>query len=140
MGIEKRTQPRVASGLSVRLRHARRDSHRARTIQNVSVGGIACFSEEPVPTGERVTVEMAIGGQQMLLNGTVVWCRASGGHFELGLRFEEEKAEARERICRELVEIERYRHEVLMLEGRQLSSDAAALEWMSGPGALQAGA
>jgi len=140
MSIEKRTQPRVPSALSVRLRHARRDGHHARTIQNMSVGGIACYSDEPVPTGERVAVEMAIGGQQVQLQGSVVWCRAAGGRFELGLRFEEERPEARARAYRELAEIERYRHEVLMLEGRQLSSDAAALEWISARGAAQAGA
>ena len=130
MGIEKRAQPRITSALSVQLRHARRDGSRARTIQNVSVGGIACYSDEPVPTGERVGIDVAIGNQQVHLQGVVVWCRAAGGRFELGLRFDEGPADSRERLCRELAEIEHYRHEVLMLEGRQLSSDAAALEWM----------
>jgi hypothetical protein len=132
MGSEKRRQPRIASELSVRLRHARRDSASARTIQNVSVGGIACYSDEPVPTGDRVAVEMAIGEQHFQLQGRVVWCRGgTGGRYELGLRFEEEPADSRERLCHDLAEIERYRHEVLMLEGRQLSSDAAAQEWIS---------
>ena len=132
MGIEKRAQPRVSSDLSVRLRHARRDGSRARTLQNISVGGIACYSDEPVPTGERVAIEMAIGDQSVQLEGCVVWCRAAtGGRFELGLRFEDGAADSREQLCHELAEIEHYRHEVLMLEGRQLSSDAAALEWMS---------
>lgn len=140
MSIDQRSQPRVSSTLSVRLHHPRRDSHHARTIQNLSVGGIACYSEEPVPTGERVAIEMAIGAQQVQLHGTVVWCRAAGGRFELGLRFEEDRAETRARVYRELAEIEHYRHEVLMLEGRQLSSDAAALEWMSGRGVAQPGA
>ena len=135
MSVENRIQPRVSSALSVRLKHARRDGSRTRTIQNISLGGIACFSDEAVPTGDLVSVDLSIGGQLLQLEGRVVWCRrAPGGHFELGLRFEEGAAESRERVYRDLAEIERYRHEVLMLEGRQLSSDAAALEWMKNRG------
>lgn len=130
MSRDQRIHPRVPSGLSVRLRPTAAPGARPRTIQNVSLGGIACFSDEPIGTGERVAVNMTIGGQDLLLHGTVVWCRASGGRFELGLRFAEDARESRERLCRDLEEIERYRHEVLLLEGRQLSSDAAALEWM----------
>ena len=135
MSIDQRMQPRVSSALSVKLRHERRDKHHTRLLQNVSVGGIACFSEEPVPTGEYVGIELSIGGQTVQLQGKVVWCRAASGHYELGLRFEESKTDMRARMVRDLAEIERYRHEVLILEGRQLSSDAAALEWMTGPGA-----
>jgi hypothetical protein len=80
---------------------------------------------------------MGVAGQFLQLHGRVVWCRAAGGRFELGLRFEETPAESRERLYRDLAEIERYRHEVLMLEGRQLSSDAAALEWMDGRATAQ---
>jgi hypothetical protein len=131
MSIEKRVQPRLPSALSVHIRHSRRDGSRHRTIQNISLGGIACYSDEAVPTGDRITVELGIGGQHLQLEGCVVWCRAAGGHFELGLRFDEGAGDSREKAYRDLAEIERYRHEVLMLEGRQLSSDAAAQEWMN---------
>ena len=140
MGVEQRVQPRISSGLSIRLRPERKHGAHPRTIQNVSLGGIACYSDEPVATGDRVAVEMLVGGQQLLLQGIVVWCRAGGGRFELGVRFDEGPADTRERMCRDLAEIEQYRHEVLLLEGRQLSSDAAALEWMSGRAAAPAGA
>ena len=140
MGIEQRVQSRISSGLSLRLRPARKHGTGARTIQNVSLGGIACYSDEPVAKGDRVGVEMTVGGQQLHVQGIVVWCRAGGGRFELGVRFDEGPADTRERMCRDLAEIEPYRHEVLLLEGRQLSSDAAALEWMSGRAAAPTGA
>jgi hypothetical protein len=130
MSSNKRIQPRISSTLSIRLEHRRRGSRQTRTIQNLSLGGIACYSDEAVPTGDRVSVEMAIGGQQLHLQGVVVWCRAAEGCFELGLRFDEGLVESRERMYQDIAAIEHYRHEVLMLEGRQLSTDAAALEWM----------
>jgi hypothetical protein len=130
MNREQRVQPRLATALSVRLEHARRGTRQTRTLQNLSLGGIACYSDEPVPTGDRVSVEMAIGGQALQLEGVVVWCRGAAGRFELGLRFDEDLVGSRDRAVRDLAEIERYRHEVLVREGRQLSSDAAAEEWL----------
>jgi hypothetical protein len=130
MSREQRVQPRLDTALSVRLEHARRGTRHTRTLQNLSLGGIACYSDEPVPTGDRVSVELAIGGQALQLEGVVVWCRGTGGRFELGLRFDEDLVDSRERAFRDLSEIERYRHEVLVREGRQLSSDAAAEEWL----------
>lgn len=129
MDADKRVHPRLRSTLSIRLRPSPRDA-RPRTIGNISLGGLACHSDEPVAVGERVAVELTLAGQTLLLHGTVARCQAEGGRFELGLRFEESPAEAQARACRELVEIERYRHEVLVMEGRQLSSDDAAREWM----------
>lgn len=135
MGAEQRIQPRIVSGVSVRLRSGSKDGSRTRTLHNVSIGGIACYSDEPVRSGDTVTVGIGIGGQEVQLRASVVWCRASGGRYQLGLRFDDHPLDERERLCGELAEIERYRHEVLTLEGRQLSSDEAAREWASDRGA-----
>ena len=129
MNAEQRIDARLPTQLSVRLKAGAGIDGRARTLHNVSLGGVACFSDEAVKAGQWLTVGFNIGALDLQLRGRVVWCRPNNGRYEIGVRFEEERSSYREQMCEQLAAIEHYRHEILMLEGRQLSSDEAAREW-----------
>ena len=64
------------------------------------------------------------------INGMVVWNKKSGEGFEIGLEFQEANGLYRLRMIEQLCHIERYRSE-LEQQGRKLTSEEAAKEWIS---------
>jgi hypothetical protein len=60
----------------------------------------------------------------------VVWCREEAGEFQVGVKFTEEETAYAVRMVEQLCYIEHYRQSVQETEGRKLSGEEAALEWI----------
>lgn len=102
-----------------------------RKLNNISLGGLACRSEEALEVGSEVFVEIPIGNLPFRARGSVVWCRPHHTCFELGIQFADHEDAFAARMVEQLCYIERYRRQVKESEGRELDSAAAALEWIS---------
>ena len=102
-----------------------------RRLRNVSCGGLACRSEEPLEVGREVSVEIPIGRQPFRAKGAVVWCRHAHSCYELGIQFVAHEDAYAARMVEQLCYIERYRREVRAREGREIDSATAAMEWIS---------
>jgi hypothetical protein len=104
-----------------------------QTITNVSLGGLAFVSPKPLEILDRVRVCIPILERDNTLIGNVVWCEkcASGSGFEIGIEFEKARDAFRLRMIEQVCHIEHYRKEVMLREGRQLSAQEAAREWIS---------
>ena len=102
-----------------------------QTITNVSLGGLAFVSAKPLEVLQRVRVSIPVLNQDNHLNGNVVWCEKSGKGYEIGIEFENSRDVYRLRMIEQICHIEHYRKEVERLEGRELSSQEAAREWIS---------
>ena len=63
--------------------------------------------------------------------GKVVWCRGSDGHFIVGVEFLDEVDLFRARMVEQICHIEHYKKTLRESEGRHLTSQEAALEWIS---------
>ena len=59
----------------------------------------------------------------------MVWCREACPGYEAGLEFSETN-EFKARMVAQFCQIEDYRRDVLEKEGRELSSEDAAREWI----------
>ena len=101
-----------------------------RTIINVSLGGLAFVSQEPLEASRRVRISIPVLEQDSVLVGTVVWCQASDRGYEVGVEFDKSDDVYRLRMVEQICHIEHYRREVARLEGRELSAQEAAVEWI----------
>jgi len=61
----------------------------------------------------------------------VAWCQNEGGQYTVGVQFLESEEAFRVRLVEQICHIENYRREVAQGEGRELTSEEAALEWIS---------
>ena len=104
-----------------------------QTITNVSLGGLAFVSPEPLDILDRVRVCIPILERDNTLIGNVVWCEKcdNGAEFEIGIEFEKSRDVFRLRMIEQVCHIEHYRKEVMQSEGRELSAQEAAREWIS---------
>ena len=102
-----------------------------QTITNVSLGGLAFVSPKPLQVLDRVQVCIPFLERDNTLVGNVVWCDRSGNGYEIGIEFEKSRDVFRLRMIEQICHIEHYRKEVLLQEGRELTTQEAASEWIA---------
>lgn len=103
---------------------------RGEVLRNVSEGGL-CFSTcTAVESGQGIRVTIPVLGRHFEVDGVVAWCRGVAQGYEVGVRF----LSPQDRFCVRMVEqlcyIEDYRGTVERNEGRTLTSEQAAREWI----------
>lgn len=101
-----------------------------QTLTNLSLGGLSFISTQRLKTGQKASVCIPVLKQDNCLAGTVVWCEKSKSGYEIGVEFEGSKDIFRLRMIEQICHIEHYRKEVKLVEGRELSSEEAATEWI----------
>ncbi len=101
------------------------------TVTNVSLGGLSFVSSQKLNILEKVQVCIPILKKDNYLSGTVVWCEKSRDGYEVGLEFERSHEVFRLRMIEQICHIEHYRKEIERQQGRQLSTEEAAKEWIS---------
>jgi len=84
---------------------------------DISVGGLSCESSEAMSAGQAVEVD-------------VLWCKGDGAGYLVGIGFSDFATAYSVRMVEQVCHIEEYRQKVLDEEGRQLSSEGAAEEWI----------
>ena len=105
---------------------ARRDQ-----MRNVSEGGLCFCSRIELEQGVRIHLMIPVLDERFEADGVVVWCHEIGGcGYEIGVRFEQQEAAFGVRMVEQICHIEAYRRQVLGTEGRRLSSEEAASEWI----------
>lgn len=97
---------------------------------DVSRGGLCFHSATPVNTGAKIRIEIALENFPFSAEGTVAWCRKDNDDFAVGVSFADESTEYGVRMMEQICHIEQYRSEVLKMEGRNISSEEAAREWI----------
>lgn len=101
-----------------------------RYLRNVSEGGVCFASEIALDAGTSLRLRIPVFGQQFEADATVAWCRQDPPGYEVGVRFDRAQDRFSVRMVEQLVYIEDYRRRVEREEGRRMSSEQAALEWV----------
>ncbi|MFC1750241.1 PilZ domain-containing protein, partial [Pseudomonadota bacterium] len=101
-----------------------------KQLYNVSYGGVACHSDLEFEIGDPVTVRIPNVTPPFEVTGMVVWCEAQNEGYELGIQFNEGREAFVARMVAQVCQIEQYKIDVQEKEGRILSGDEAALEWI----------
>jgi len=101
-------------------------------LRNFSYGGLSCVSPNKLAIGTAVEIEIPdIQPPSYHGQGVVAWCVEAGEHYEVGIHFASEMQAFESRMAEQMCHIESYRRRISTLEGRELSPDEAAIEWIS---------
>ncbi len=101
------------------------------TTHDVSAGGLSCESDQLMTVGEAVEVEISLEYPPFKTIGHVVWCKGQGDGYIVGIGFADLATAYAVRMVEQICYIEEYRQKILKEEGRELTSEEAALEWIS---------
>jgi hypothetical protein len=100
-------------------------------LRNISEGGLAFDSFHDIPVGASIDIHIPLGRPEVSVKGEVVWCRPTDdGCFEIGVRFIDAGQRFKMRMVEQVCHIEQYKKELLENEGRSLTSEQAAMEWI----------
>jgi len=99
-------------------------------LHNVSLGGIECECEKHFPVDTLVQVHIDILRPPFTVEGRVVWCKKVDSYSIFGIQFFGEMDTARLRVVEQISHIEHYRKEIREQEGRTLTGEEAAKEWI----------
>jgi len=99
-------------------------------LDNVSEGGLCFCSSELVPIGSEINIIIPISEPAFEAHGVVAWCKQSGEKYLVGVQFAHKSTEYSVRMVEQVCHIEHFRHQILRNEGRRLTGEEAAMEWI----------
>lgn len=99
-------------------------------LNNIGFGGLSFQSKMALEAGVILQVRILLTSPVFEIRGRVVWCREGNGSFDVGVEFLEPDRAFQARMVEQICHIEHYRKEVLEKEGRQLTGQQAAIEWI----------
>ncbi|UTW11915.1 hypothetical protein [Marinobacterium rhizophilum] len=97
---------------------------------------LVCKSAAMLATGQQVSINISELAHASAIRGQIEWCHAHHDHYELHIRFANDEHAQRMRMFEQVCHIRRYRQWVQDQQGRSLSEDEAALEWIAKYAAL----
>lgn len=103
----------------------------AQTGVNISEGGLAFHSDACLDAEQTIEVRIPEVDPPFEAHARVVWCRPEDGRYLVGVQFLDATDAFKARMVEQVCTIEKYREEVRETEGRELSSQDAAAEWIT---------
>jgi len=98
---------------------------------DISAGGLAFQSGVAVSPGAKIGIRIPYVQPAFEARARVVWCHPHQGRgYELGVSFLDAEDAFHARMVEQVCHIEDYRKAVLRTEGRELSAEQAAVEWI----------
>ena len=104
----------------------------AAQAHDISAGGLAVHVDRAVSPGAHVHIRIPYVQPAFEADARVAWCEPDAvDGYELGVTFLDAEVAFMARMVEQICHIEDYRQSVGRLEGRQLSAEEAASEWIS---------
>jgi hypothetical protein len=102
-----------------------------RRISNVSYGGLAFISDVLLEPGAQIRVRIDVVDPIFEADAFVSYCRWESGQFMVGVEFIHRDDLFIARMVEQICHIQHYQQQVAAQEGRNLSEQEAASEWIS---------
>ncbi len=125
-----RSYIRHPADVPIELLPVDRASENLSRIKDVSIGGLSLKSDRELALKTLIKIKIPLVEPPFETVGVVVWCRRIHTDYEVGLRFIDEQDAYAARMVEQICHIEHYRASVLEHEGRSLSAEDAAKEWI----------
>lgn len=123
---------RHASDVPIEIRCAADSEYTGRSAKNVGFGGLAFFSDTAVEPETVVALRMpCLRPVFEEATARVTWCKNEGGQYAVGVQFLDSEEAFRVRMVEQVCCIANYRWDVEQREGRKLTTEEAAKEWIS---------
>lgn len=119
--------------IPIEIRIDQKGAGAAFHTQDISLGGLAVHSAVAVEPGSLIEVRIPYVEPAFQARALVAWCRPrrGGGGHEVGVSFLDAQDVFLARMVTQICYIEDYRKSIAREEGRQLSSEEAAGEWIA---------
>jgi len=102
-----------------------------RYSKDIGNGGLSFMCQHHIDTGEQIHIIIPVCEPKFKAQGIVCWCKNDGNHFIIGVSFQQESEIFALRMVEQICHIEDYRSKVKAEQGIELSSEQAALKWIS---------
>jgi PilZ domain-containing protein len=123
---------RHPSEVPIEIRCAADGGYVRRCSRNVSFGGLAFASDTAIEPETIVALRIPnLRPVFEVATARVAWCQNEGSQYAVGVQFLDSEEAFRVRMVEQICHIESYRQDVAQREGRQLTAEEAALEWIS---------
>ena len=99
-------------------------------MRSSCMGELAVHSQVYIPVGSQVLLSLYMGESTPSLYGRVIWLFGSDEEYLMGLTFDGADEAYKMRMVEQLCHIQAYRDAIARGEGRQLSDEEAAREWI----------
>lgn len=114
---------------------AQSEPEHSESLRNLSFGGLSFGADQPYEPGTLLGICIQAPEHPVQLAARVAWCHHNPGtacnhRYEIGVAFEDSLDAFRIRMVEQVCQIERYRLAVLGCEGRSLTTEEAAREWI----------
>lgn len=110
---------------------ARAQDRRHERLRNVGAGGLCFHAKDPLDSATRVRIRIPAVDPSFEVEGWVVWCNPADRGFDIGVEISQSADDYRLRMVEQLSHIENYRRLVEKRDGRRMSAEQAAREWIS---------
>jgi len=105
--------------------------NRGDRLKNISRGGLCFTTGMHIDPGKLIDIEISVVDPVFKALGVVVWCSKNNGMYYVGVRFRDVETEFAMRLVEQVCHMEGYRQAILRTEGRELTSEEAAAEWIA---------
>jgi hypothetical protein len=99
-------------------------------LRNISVGGLCFRSSVSLAEGMQLMLSIPVIKPAFKAKGIVAWCNKTEDGFDIGVNFFNSDTEYRARMVEQICQIEHYRKDIQRREGRIISAEKAAQEWI----------
>jgi hypothetical protein len=136
---DSREYIRHPSGIPLQYALVDEHSHNTKSTNNISLGGLSFSANEDIEINSWLTIIIPINEEELRVVGQVRWCKANKNlsskpssivFFDVGVQFSNSLDAFSIRMVEQICHIEHYKKEALKKEGRKLSDEEAAAEWI----------
>ena len=130
---EKETRKFIRHGASLPIKVGLGDlvTHKKEYLNNISFGGLSFKSREEVKIGTVIDVRIPLTRPVFESKGKVTWCVKNVKHFDVGVQFTAPADTFKVRMLEQICHIELYKKELRKKQGRKITGEQAAIEWIS---------
>ena len=100
-------------------------------LHDVSAGGLCFETNVRMEPGSGVHLSIPVRRPPFEADAVVAWCHSIERGYRVGVRFTGDVSPYTLRMVEQICHIEHYRQDILEREGRRLSSEQAAGEWIA---------
>jgi hypothetical protein len=100
-------------------------------LRDISIGGLSFHCHHPLALNQVIRVTLPLVDPPFITRGRVVWCSETADQqWDIGIEFLDRHDLFQIRMIEQVCHIEHYKREVLRVEGREMTGEQAALEWI----------
>jgi Tfp pilus assembly protein PilZ len=121
---------RHPSDIPIEIKAENAPSGEIDKLNNISHGGLSFYTENSVNVGIIIRLKIPLIDPSFEVYAKVSWCIPHNHNYNIGVEFIDINDAYKTRMVEQICHIEKYKKDILEKEGRKLSGQEAAHEWI----------